>query len=178
MHRIAILLLALTFISHVVAADPLYKWVDEQGNVHYSDKPQPGAKKLKLPQPSTYTAPVPGDVPAYPVTDQAAGAGGQNGHGAYTRFEITSPPANGTVWNTTSVTVSVTVEPGLQPGDKVTITLDGKVVETEGLSATFDDLERGEHSVSANLRAADGTAMVAQPITFYIQRATQKGLKP
>lgn len=174
-----VVLLALALTSSMVMGDPLYKWVDQQGNVHYSDKPQPGAKKLKLAPASTFTAPVPGEAPGATDSDhqfsddQASGSDKQKA--AYTEFKIASPQANEVLWNVTSVTVTVSVQPGFQSGDKVTITLDGKVVESDTGTATFDDLERGEHSVSANLQAADGTVMVAQPITFFIQRGTKKG---
>jgi len=191
MRRILLVLVALLSLTSLVAADPLYKWVDDQGNVHYSDKPQPGAKKINLPPPSTYTAPVgapgAGTGPVHENSDtrfrdremkrQQKQLQGDDQQAAYTRFEIGSPSANETLWNVTSITVSVTVAPGLKDGDRVTITLDGATQTVTGTSATFDglDLDRGEHSVSANLQAADGTMMVAQPVTFFIQRTSKKG---
>ncbi len=188
MRRILPLLLVLLSLTSMVTADPLYKWVDDQGNVHYSDKPQPGAKKLNLPLPSTFTPAVPAAPPDNPVNSDTRfrnrhSDANKSGDGkqatAYSDFVITAPQANQVLWNVTSVSVSVSVKPGLQPGDRVTITLDNKVVgPQEDANASFDDLDRGEHTVSANLQTADGAVLVAQPITFFIQRGTQKKPTP
>ncbi|MGH8399705.1 MAG: DUF4124 domain-containing protein, partial [Gammaproteobacteria bacterium] len=51
---IILLLLAMTTFAQ---ADQVYKWVDAQGNVHYSDKPHPGAQKVKIAPPQSYSAP-------------------------------------------------------------------------------------------------------------------------
>ena len=61
--RLPVLLLC-CLAATAVLGDTLYKWVDSQGNVHYSDKPQPGAQKLTLPKATTYTAPTAGELPA------------------------------------------------------------------------------------------------------------------
>ncbi|HEV2110462.1 MAG TPA: DUF4124 domain-containing protein [Gammaproteobacteria bacterium] len=146
----------------------LYKWVVDQGNVHYSDKPQPGATKLHLPKPTTYAAPM------VAVPGQAA-PGTQPVSGAYSRFEIASPAPEQTFWNVQSVTVTLAVQPGLQSGDTVTITVDGKS-QGPGTSTTvtFDNLDRGAHTVQATLQEAGGGTTTAKPVTFYIQRAVKK----
>src|SRR5690242_11919661 len=105
--------------ASAVMGDALYKWVDAQGNVHYSDKPQPGAQKITLPHVTTFTAPTPADLPA-PQPD----ANAQPQEAAFTRFEITNPAQDETLWNVQEVTVSLAVEPHFGDGDTVTITLD------------------------------------------------------
>ena len=161
------LLLLCCFAATAVMGDALYKWVDAQGNVHYSDKPQPGAQKLVLPQATTYSAPVPAQLPAQAPEEPAP-------RPAITRFEIVSPKQDETFWNTQNVTVSVAVDPGLQSGDTVTITLDSITKgPLDGLSAEFTDLDRGEHTINAVLQTADGVTMTAKQVTFYIQRGTK-----
>jgi Domain of unknown function (DUF4124) len=167
--QLFLLLLALLALPAVMG-DNLYKWVDDQGNVHYSDKPQPGATKLHLPKPTTFSAP-----------ETAGNAGSETKKPApapsasYTGFAISSPTADEVYWNVQSVTVTVSLQPALKPGDTVTITLDGN---SQGpgadTSATFDDLERGEHTVQATLQMAKGGSMSTKPVTFYIQKSTQK----
>ena len=157
----------------MVAADPLYKWVDAQGNVHYSDKPQPGAKKLVLPKASTFNppntvklTPTGSDAPRSAAPD--ASASQEPGAGpAYTAITVAAPADQSTIWNTDSVTVSVSVTPELRPGDSVNITLDGKTQSVQGTSATFAGLDRGSHTVEATL----GELKAAQ-ITFYIQKTS------
>lgn len=170
--RLLLLLLTLSALP-AVCADSLYKWVDAQGNVHYSDKPQPGATKLRLPKPTTYAAP---DV-AMPSPTADSDTRTPPTESPYTSFEIASPSDEQTFWNVQSVTVTLAVQPGLHPGDTVTITLDDKTRgPISSVSATFDDLDRGEHVVHATLQQAGGGTMIAKPVTFYIQRGTQKGM--
>ncbi len=48
------IVLVFLFIAQPTFAQ-IYKWTDSQGNVHFSDKPQPGAEKVELPSVQTYT---------------------------------------------------------------------------------------------------------------------------
>lgn len=168
--HIALLVLTLLVLPAVLG-ETLYKWVDAQGNVHYSDKPQPGATKVHLPNAQTFTAP----AVAAPVTSDGKAAQTQPAQQGYSSFQITSPSPDETFTNVQSVTVTVVLEPSLQEGDQVTITLDG---DSQGpgraLSATFSDVERGEHSASATLIEAGGQVLSASAVTFYVQKATQK----
>lgn len=150
--------------------DTLYKWVDEQGNVHYSDKPHPGATRLHLPKPTTYAAPA---VAAPEIrNDTQPPPASQPG---YTSFEIAEPQPDQVYWNVQSIVVSLSLQPALHPGDQVTITLDDKTIGPgTATTVTFNDLNRGEHTVHATLSGPGGT-MIAKPVTFYIQRGT-KGL--
>jgi hypothetical protein len=167
MHRLAALFLVVFLIPSLGVADTLYKWVDAQGNVHYSDKPAPGATRINIPKAATFTPPQ--------VAKPAAAGAGQNNQKAfsgYTAISIVSPQDQATVWNTTSVTVSVSLTPSLQKGDSVTIALDGAVQTVAGYAATFDNLDRGTHMITASIVGPTGTVN-APSVTFYIQRAVQ-----
>lgn len=162
------ILLLCCLAATAVLGDTLYKWVDQQGNVHYSDKPQPGAQKLTLPQVTTYTAPAPAEPPAPADDEQKPQEAG------FTRFEIVAPQQDETFWNIQEVTVNLAVEPQFGNGDTVSITLDD---QTQGpltdLTATFKNLDRGQHTVNAVLHGSNGITMTAKQITFYIQRGTK-----
>ncbi|HEV2322127.1 MAG TPA: DUF4124 domain-containing protein [Gammaproteobacteria bacterium] len=162
-----VLLLCGLAVFSVGFGDSLYKWVDEQGNVHYSDKPHPGATRLHLPKPTTYSAPA---VAVPEVRNDSQPPAQQEG---YTSFEIASPSPDQVFWNVRSVTVSLSVQPGLHQGDQVTVTLDDKTIgPAAATTVTFNDLDRGEHTVHATLSGPGGT-MIAKPVTFYIQRGTK-----
>lgn len=162
---VAALLLCGVAVLSAGFGDSLYKWVDERGNVHYSDKPHPGATRLHLPKPTTYAAP----AVAAPNTPSSAPPPQQG----YSLFQISEPEQDQVFWNVRDVTVVVSVQPGLQPGDQVTITLDDKTVgPSPSTTATFNDLDRGEHTVRATL-SGPGGSMSAKPVTFYIQQATK-----
>lgn len=162
-------LFVLAFLTATtVLGDVLYKWVDEKGNVHYSDTPRPGAVEVQLPHAQTYTPPPTAGNPPV-VNDQNTPAGP-----TYTQLKITEPVDQQTFWNVQSVTVSVDLEPGLQEGDTLTISVDGESKNGTSLSQSFD-LGRGEHSAAASVTDSAGTTVItAHPVTFYIQRGTRK----
>jgi hypothetical protein len=61
----------------------------------------------------------------------------------------------------------------------LTFELDGKQRgPLASTSVTFDDLDRGQHSVSATLNTADGQTIEAAPVTFYLRQATVFRGKP
>jgi hypothetical protein len=144
----------------------LYKWVDEKGQVHYSDKPQPGASKMNLPAAQTFSTPSSEPPPAQTVAGPRAVAG---------TIQIISPENQQVYWNTDSVTVSVEVTPGLGAGDSLSFTLDDqKQGPLNGLSATFSNLEKGEHHANVVLYRSDGSSASAGVVTFYTQQHAGK----
>lgn len=172
MHRTPLILISLlAVLPLLVTADPLYKWVDDQGNVHYSDKPQPGAQKIVLPKASTYNpaflaTPAPQPAPVAPANKDA--------HQTYTQIVVSSPKDQDTIWNTDTVAVSVALTPALQAGDTVTISVDGNSQTVTGTSATFSGLERGEHDVTVTVNGKRGGGALTAQSVFFIQRGTQK----
>jgi|SRR5215469_1166960 len=154
-------------VAGTVLGDALYKWVDEQGNVHYSDKPMPGATKMKTPHAQTFKAPTSNLPTPQPNNSNPPTP-------SYTKLAITEPADHATFWNVHSITVSVDLEPGLQSGDTLTLSVDGQSKTGNDSSATFDNLDRGEHSVTASVSNNGTTVIAATPVTFYIQQARQK----
>jgi hypothetical protein len=165
MRRLTALLLAFLLIPSLGTADSLYKWVDAQGNVHYSDKPAPGATKIDVPRARTFTPP----PVAIPEGDVNAGQNRRKPH-ATTNYSISiaSPQDQETLWNVPSVTISVSVSPALKDGDRVTISLDGTSKTVAGTSASFD-VDRGQHTATASI---NGTS--AEAITFFVQKTSAK----
>jgi hypothetical protein len=157
----SLLFLILATLAVSASADALYKWVDEQGVVHYSDKPHEGAVKLKLPPAQTYKAPVQGYVAPLPSKSSAQG---------YDSFIISSPGKDETLFNVTGVTVAVSLSPELRRGDTITISVDGQTKgPSNSLTATFENLERGEHAVTAVVHTASGQTITAPALSFYIR---------
>ncbi|MGH8283881.1 MAG: DUF4124 domain-containing protein [Gammaproteobacteria bacterium] len=174
MHKLMLaVLLALVFGLGFAQAQSVYKWVDAQGNVHYSDHPHAGAEKVQLPKTQTYVPPSTSGMPAARPRPPAAPTAG------YTQFAITSPASQGNLWYTHEVTVSVSVTPDLKHGDTITYHLDGQSIgPTQDTSVTFKDTPRGEHTASATLNAANGASMSAGPVIFYVHQKTILGPKP
>ena len=169
MQRLTALLLALVLIPSVGVADAMYKWVDAQGNVHYSDKPAPGATKVDVPKARTFTPPLEAAPAQNSETRSRQSQPQPRVAGGYTAISISSPQDQQTLWNVPSVTVSVSLQPSLQPGDSVTITLDGASQTVQGTSATFAEVDRGQHTVTASVGGVS-----APPVTFFVQKTSGK----
>ena len=162
------LLLACCLASTAVASE-VYKWVDEDGVVHYSDQPQPGAEKIEIGESNTFTgrraqAPSSGDD-AEEQTEQVVG---------YESLTISSPGAEETLWNIEGVlNVTLALSPALQPGHQVRVYFDGSPQEVSGTSFQIEEVWRGVHNLQAEVLDETGTLMIrSQPTRFYVQQNT------
>lgn len=150
-------------------ATTLYRWVDAQGVVHYSDTPQPGATKIEVQSAQTYRAPPAPKVANQPLRPAVPGAGAA---GAGYQCSITSPTPLQSFYNPESVAVSVSVSPQLVEGDQLILTVDGTpMAGSGGLDFQLPAPERGDHSIGLAIRTADGkTACTAPAVMFSVQR--------
>ena len=97
------------------------------------------------------------------------------GYGAVT---IVTPEPDATVHdNNGNLTVTVEVAPGLnaEAGEQLTLLLDGQAVAS-GLRQHFEleGIDRGTHTLQAEVNAADGTVRATSPqVTFHMWRASR-----
>ena len=154
------------------AATTLYRWVDEHGVTHYSDRPAPGAERLKVGSAQSYHA----------TTDVARSAEPAAGPDvSYTRVAIVEPQDGAVVINQGGrVEVSAAVEPALVTGHQIWFILDG--LRLEGLSPTGTsaalELPRGAHSVSVSVTDAGGRELVASAAVSFSVRQTSIATPP
>ncbi len=169
-----LILLALVLGAGLAKADAVYKWVDAQGNVHYTDYPRPGAEKVQLPKTQTYQPPSMTDTPT--PTPGASSAAPMTG---YKEFTIASPASQANLWYVHEVQVAVSLSPELHSGDTLTYRLDGQSIgPTTQTSVTFKNIARGEHTASVTLNSANGATLSAGPITFFVHQKTILSPKP
>jgi hypothetical protein len=151
----------------VAVSATVYKWVDENGVVHYSDQPHENAEKVQLKAPQTYTAP---KTPAGPPPRQAASKPGS----AYQSCAISEPANDQVFMNTDTVTAGVTVHPAVQPGDTAIVTLDGQRVPgvpAGGGQFTISPVDRGTHSIQMTVQDSSGATVCTSPaVTFHVQQ--------
>ncbi|MDN5848933.1 MAG: DUF4124 domain-containing protein, partial [Nitrococcus sp.] len=151
-----------------VAAAVVYKWTGENGVVHFSDKPHPGAKRVDVGEPLVYSPP-PSDFEASATPKPSAAAPG------YAHFSIVEPQPEATVRNNPgTVAVRFNVEPELREGDRIQLLLDGQPVATGGPTAdtvALQQVNRGAHTLSALIKDKAGEVIArADPVTFYMFR--------
>ena len=173
MEKRAILVLLGLLVMPLVAADEAYVWTDENGVVHYSDRPVPGAKRIELADPNTSQplASQPGEA------DQSGDAEEQDDATApfsYESFEIVSPGAEDTLWNIEGVlNVSMALSPPLQPGHQVRLYFDGNPRIVSGTSVQLQEVWRGVHNLQAEVLDETGTMLIrSRTNRFYVQQAT------
>ena len=96
----------------------------------------------------------------------------------YDSVRIIAPLQDATVHdNQGKVDVAVQVSPQLNAaaGDRIALLLDGSVVaNTANASTRLTNIDRGTHTLRAQVTAADGTVLLASPeVRFYMWRASR-----
>ncbi len=146
-----------------------YRWVDEEGIVHYSDRPREGAEQVILPSDNRVTrrrqpAPAPR---AQPAGDQQSAPAAFK----YESFSVASPAPEETLWNIEGVLdVSLELQPSLQDGHRVRVFFDGNERIVSGTSFQIEEVYRGVHNLQAEIVDATGKLMIRSvPNRFYVQ---------
>jgi hypothetical protein len=162
-----IALFAVAAIGSVKAG--IYKSMDEEGNVVYTDQPPPdGAEEVHVPPPTTYSPPT-----SHKAPPAASSRPKPKGFQGYDSVSITSPEDESTVRDAAGkLVLSVATVPNLQSGHKVRILMDSEQVAEEANNTFhFDNLDRGAHTFQAFVIDAQGRAVnLSDPITVYIHR--------
>lgn len=166
--RTFIVLIAVLTASAVMAQ--AYRWVDEDGIVHYSDRPREGAELIQLPGragPIRRIAPAPGAQAA-----QEPDAAEPAGPFSYDSIEISAPAPEETLWNIGGVlNVTLNVQPALRPEHRVRVYFDGEEQMVSGSSFQIQEVYRGVHNLQAEVLDQTGKLMArSQPNRFYVQQ--------
>ena len=150
-------------------AGTVYKWIDENGVVHYSDQPHPNAQKIQLQGAQTYKA-----QPANAAADGGAAAPPSSTPRTYQGCAVVQPTPDQTLADVDSLTVVVQTDPALRAGDQIFVTYDGQPLNgnsATGGAFTISPLERGTHTLQAVVRDADGAVLCQTPgVTFYVHQ--------
>lgn len=165
-------------------AAPVYKSIDEHGNVVYTDEPGSNGKPVDLPALSTYPAPDPKSMKLGTPADDSHD---EPGNAGYNSLMVTQPGQEATVRdNTGTVEVQAALTPALNEaaGHRFRLYLDGKAVG-EPLSvpkATIENVDRGAHEVQVVVTDAAGNVLKSsESVRFYLHHMSQNfphGPKP
>jgi hypothetical protein len=148
-----------------------YTWTDDDGIVHYSDRPHPGATIVEL---GEYSATRTSPTTRRPATSSSASDDESNESPAtgYTSLEITSPGAEETLWNIAeTLTVTLALTPALQPGHQVRAYLDMQPQVVNGTSFQIQEVYRGVHNLQVEVIDETGKLVIrSRPSRFYVQQ--------
>jgi hypothetical protein len=160
----------LSLVCSAALAATVYKWVDENGVVHYSDQPHPNAEKLQVHAAQSYK-------PSALDTAAAGGGGGGASPAApapYRGCAIVQPQDGQAFANIDSVTVVVQTDPQLHQGDKIFVTVDGQALNggnPTGSQFVVSPVERGTHTAQAQVKDSGGAVQCqTPPVTFEVHQ--------
>ncbi len=151
----------------------VYKWVDEKGVIHYTDKPPAeGAQPAKLPPLQTYKE---GTKPNLGKFQKSVGTA-TGAPGGSSQVEIVTPSREETFRGGERVVpVAVMVTPQLIEGQKLIYLLDGTPASPAVAQTSYalTNVDRGAHTVSVTLIDSSGQELAnSAAVTFYVHPPT------
>ncbi|MEM9532255.1 MAG: DUF4124 domain-containing protein [Pseudomonadota bacterium] len=159
-------LLALFVTS--AAAQEIYKTVDKDGNVIYTDQPPSAdAKPMDLP-PITVADPYDAPPRTRPPVMEAGGP-----EVFYADLRLVAPEPEQHFWGTGGTfTARVETSQPLQAGHQVRFYLDGNLTgSTNSFAMDFNGIDRGQHSVRAEVVDVNGEVMAStEPVIFFMRQ--------
>lgn len=173
-------LLLLVLSSGATTAGEVYRHVDEDGNVTFSDergddKSEPMELKsipeVNMPEPAQRQRPSreerSGEKEETEETEEQEG---------YQSITISQPEHDSAFWRGDGlVVVRFQSEPGLRSGHRYVVELDGeKVEEGRSESLTLENMDRGTHEVVVHIVNGDGKTLTSSDVTrFTLHRPSQ-----
>jgi len=156
----------MSLVCSLAVAATVYRWVDEDGVVHYSDTPHTNAEKVQVESAQTYKStgvPASSGKPSTPAPVPEA----------YQSCSIAQPTNDQTLMNVQSVTIVVHMDPALRAGDQIVILVDGQPVQgASPTSPTYTmPVDRGTHTAMATVKSSGGLLLCQSPgVTFHVQQ--------
>ncbi len=169
--RNPVFILLAMFASLCLAGNAVYKTIDENGNVIFTDQPSESAEKIQLDELQTIENPNPARLKPLPRKQQSSAVDKDY----YQAFSILSPTIGESYRNNAgNFTISLSLQPALRPSHRVVIKLDGKeVANGKSLSKSLTSQDRGTHTISAQVVDASGKTMISTSGSFTLQRVSR-----
>lgn len=156
----------------LVGVGQIYQWRDSAGNLHFSDKPTRGAKKIQLNDVKTVPSTAPKEVPRMTLKPNVPEP---KKNYTYQRVAITLPKPHETIRNNIGlIDVSVDVQPALANGDKLVLFIDGQRAgeSTSSSQFTLHDVYRGTHYLQAKVISKEGKVVgSSERVPVHVHRA-------
>jgi uncharacterized protein DUF4124 len=151
---------------------PAWTWVDDNGVVHFSDRPVPGARQVELSGAQGFgastTRPTTAATPASAQPPQGAA------RAAYRAINIVSPTEQQTLWNIgTVLNVQVEMDPPLLATHRVDLIFDGqrRNLDSASMQMTVNDVFRGAHTLQVVVIDPAGAEVMRSPArNFFVQQ--------
>ena len=163
--------LALSLLAAVtVQAAVIYRWVDADGVVHYSDQQQPGAERIVTSSPNSAAA-----GPRAAASTSASTGRRTASALTYAEFSVTSPQQDQTFFGSDPVSVHLNLNPALKAGQSIAWHINGKQLDEQQYQTSFTiaQLERGTYSMMATITDTQtGESQNSNSVTFFVRQAS------
>lgn len=158
-------------------ADEIYRHVDENGNVTFSDEPMnDDSKTMELESLPEVSLPDPAEGERRSTRDDRNGTGAKEQQGGYQTIKITSPEHDSAFWRGDGlVIVRFQSQPSLRSGHRYALALDGeRVQQGRSTSFTLENMNRGTHEIVVHAINAEGETVSSSDVTrFTLHRPSQ-----
>lgn len=160
-------LLLLVVLPTLAQQSGVWRWVDEQGVTHFSDRPRPEAEQVEVKPANIFQAP---RIAENRGSRQVAG--GADDGPLYTLVKVVTPEDQSVVWGLqTEVVVEVETEPTLDigAGHRLRILLN----DVEQTGSTVSNFTRGSQYIRAVVEDLEGRVLgTSDPIEIFVRAAT------
>lgn len=170
------ILVLLGLLASAAVFAEAYTWTDEEGVVHYSDRPMPGSKRIELQESATNRSRPSAALASRDrdsnSSDTTTAEEPETGPFRYESIEVSSPASEETLWNIGGeLSVSVNLTPALKQGHQVRVYFDGTPQVVTGTSFQLQEVHRGVHNLQAEVIDETGKLMIrSRPSRFYVQQ--------
>ncbi len=168
MKQLILMLIALAFVLPA-AAQTIYKVVDEDGNVTYTDqKPTDDAEPMDLPELNVLE----GNSEPPPVISESSSTEQREP----LQLRIVSPQNEENIRGTANrLSVNLESNVDIPPTALIVFYIDGEAQNpVQSLSATFEEVPRGTHTLRAELQTPSGRVLAGtETITVYMRQASR-----
>ena len=169
--RIALFLAGFA-MALVAQSQEIYRWVDKNGVVHYSDQPDsPNAELINVIEPNAYEAQEQapesgaGDTSSEPEEDEPEVS-------PYASLSIVSPTPDQVFFGADAVVnVAADLQGTLRPDHTVVFFLNGNRKQVDGLSTDYSGLARGTYFLRVSIMDGAGRPVItSQQTNFHVRQ--------
>ena len=156
-------MLVLLVVSASLAAEGIYRWIDDDGTVHFGDRKGPGRSSYAPRGATVYSAPP-------EIEEEARKLSESSEQGDSYLLKIISP-AEGEAVRSGSGRVSVRLSTGidLKEGDTLRLSLDGQLLvkDIKANQMLLSDVKKGRHTIVVSVSNKKGEIVTSSPGTTF-----------
>lgn len=155
----------------------VYKWVDKNGKVHFSDTPRADAKPVIIRDAQAVDATVPQAGRDLLKPKEKPPELNLPNKFEYQKIIITSPQPDQALWsNNGIVEVKLTLQPSLRGSDYLKVSLNGEVVKERqsGTSFQLTEVIRGTHELKIQVFDKHDRLLLTESATFHVHKQSAK----